>query len=402
MANTFTADFPEIWAQEQQRIFYKTNVAMKVADTSFRAKMKSWDTLNRPYRSSNAVQSYTPWTAITIDDKTATQEQLSVNRKFATGFYIDDFEQIQSNYDEIAAYAGDDAVYLSNQVDSDVLWEYWNATSTVDDGDIWGTSWNWISLTTSNVLKVISAAKRKLGKQNIPLNNLFWVISPEFEDILVQYGAGRDTKMWDDANNNWFIMKFYGFDLHRSNQTAWSAVLSLATQPTDTDPITINWVTFTFVASIGTTAWNVLIWANVDATRVNLTALINDPTTTSATQVALSTENGRVFANQISATDSPSADTCTVVAKWVWTLVVTETLTDATDTWTATKQIQHNLFGRKGWVTLVMQSDARPRVRDVQDKLGKNILNWVLYWVKTFADGAKQLVDVQIQSSTFS
>ena len=401
MANTLTADFPEIWAKEQQRIFYKENVAMKVADVSFRGQMKAWDTLNRPYRSSNAVQSYTPWTAITIDDKTATQEQLSVNRKFATWFYIDDFEQIQSNYDEISKYAWDDAVYLSNQVDSDVLWEVANATSTVDDWTIGWTSWNWIALTTSNVLKVISAAKKKLAKQNIPLSDLFWVISPEFEDILIQYGAGRDTSMGDAANSNGFIMNFYGFALHRSNQTTGSAVLSMATLPTDTDSLTIAWVTFTFVDTIGTAAWNVHIEANVDDTVTNLTELINAPTTTDAGQVALATNNARIFWNQAAAVQTAWSDIMTVTFKWAGNLAVTNSLTDWTDTWTATSQKQHQMFWRKWAVTLVMQSDARVRLRDVETKLGKNILNGVLYWIKTFADGADQMVDVQIKSSSF-
>lgn len=402
MANNFNADFPEIWAKEQQRIFYKENVAMKVADVSFKAEMKSWDTLNRPYRSSNAVQSYTPWTAITIDDKTSTQEQLSVNRKFATGFYIDDFEAIQSNYDEAARYGADDWVYLSNQVDSDVLWEYWSATSTVDDGDIGWTSWNWITLSTSNVLAVISAAKRKLAKQNVPATDLFWVISPEFEDILVQYGAGRDTQLADTTQQNGFIMNFYGFKLYRSNQTAWSVRLSIATNPTDWDTVVIWGITYTFVDTIGTTAWNVHIEAAVDDTVANLDELITAPTTTDAWQVALSTNNARIVGNQYSSTQTAASDILDIVAKWVWTLVVSETLTDATDGFTAAKEIQHNLFWRKWATTLVMQSGTKPRMRDVQDKLWKNILNWVLYWVKTFADGAKMLVDVQVRSDTFS
>lgn len=401
MANTFTADFPEIWAREQQEVFYKENVAMKVSDTSFKWEMSFWDTLNRPYRSANAVQTYTRGTAITINDKTDTQEALSVNRQFADGFYIDDFDKIQSRYDLIAAYAKDGGEYLSNQVDSDVLWEFVNATSTVDDGTIWGTSGNGISLTTSNVLKVVSASKKKLRLQNVSATDLFGVISPEFEDILIQYGAGRDTVMWDGLNKDGAIMDFYGFRLYASNQTAGTAVLSLVTQPTNADTVVIEGVTFTFVSTIATTPGNVLIGANVDATRVNLTALINDPTTTSANQVALSTENGKVFTNQVAAVDAPAADTMTVTYKWVGTLTVSNTLTDATDTWTAVKQKQHNLFGKKGAITLVMQSDARPQIKQVPDKLGVNILNGVLYGYKTFADWAKKLVNVAIQSSAF-
>jgi len=114
----------------------------------------------------------------------------------------------------------------------------------------------------------------------------------------------------------------------------------------------------------------------------------------------LATNDARAFANA-TATDSAAADTLTVVFKGAGTLEVSETLTDGTDTWTAAKEKQHNLFGRKGGITLVMQSDARPQVKQVPDKLGVNILNGVLYGVKTFADGAKETVNVEIQSSTF-
>jgi len=400
MLNSFSADFPEIWAKEQQEVFYKENVAMQVADTSFKSEMSFWDTLNRPYRSANAVQSYTRGTAITINDKTDTQEQLSVNKQFADGFYVDDFDKIQSRYDLIAAYARDGWEYLSNIVDSDVLGEYVNAASTVDDGDIGWTAGNGIALSTTNVLKTISAAKKSLRKLNISATDLFGVISPEFEDILIQYGAGRDTTMWDNANEKGAVMNFYGFDLYVSNQTSGTAVLTMATVPTATNTVVINWVTFTAVTTIGTAAWNFLI-GTADATRANLAGLINDPTTTSSTQVALSTEDAKVFANQITATNDNTADTLTVIAKWVGTLTVSETLAAAADIWTAVNQVQHNLFGKRWATTLVMQSDARPQVKQVPDKLGVNILNGVLYWVKTFADGAKKLVDVQIKSSTF-
>lgn len=400
MANSLTASFPEIWAKEQQEVFYKENVAMAVSDVSFKATMSRGDTLNRPYRSTLTVQSYTRGTAITIDDLTDTNEQLSINNEYAHGFYVDNFDQIQDNYDIAASYGRDAGVALSNQVDADVLGNYADATSTVDDGDIGGTSGNAIALTTSNVLAVVGAAKRKLQKQNIPMSDLFGVISPEFEEILVQYGAGRDTSMGDDQNKNGFIMNFYGFKLHRSNQLAGSAVLALATQPTANDTVVIEGVTFTFVAA-PSAAGDIDLGANVDATRVNLETLINDPATTTAGGVALSAADQRTF-NNISATDDATANTLTVVAKGVGVLNVSETLTDGTDEWTATDQAQHNLFGRKGAITLVMQSEPKVQPKEVQDKLGKNILNGVLYGDKVFADGAKQLVDVQIKSSTFA
>jgi hypothetical protein len=121
--------------------------------------------------------------------------------------------------------------------------------------------------------------------------------------------------MGDGANKDGAIMDFYGFRLYRSNQVAGSAQLSLATQPTNTDTVTIQGQVFTFVSSIGSTAGNVLIGADVDATRVNLETLINTPGTTTANGVALTGDNLRNFQNSVSATDTPAADTLDVVYK---------------------------------------------------------------------------------------
>lgn len=403
MANSFSASFAEIWAKEQQTVFYKTNVAMKIADTSFDDTLKRGDTLNRTYRSSNAVQSYTRGTAITIDDKTDTNEQLVVNKQYANGFYVDDFDAIQNSYDAAVNYWKDNGIYLSNQVDSDVLWEVFNATNTVDDGTIGWTSGNSITLSTSNILKVVSAAKKKLRLQNVSTNNLYWVVSPDFVDILTQYGAGRDTKMGDTMNENGFVSNFYGFMLYESNQTAWSAILSLATQPTNGDTVVIEWQTFTFVSSIWSTAGNVLIGANVDVTRASLAAFLNDPNTTSATQVALTanSDNARLFTANVSATNDNTADTLLVKYKGVGVLTVSETLTDATDTWTTTKIKQHCLFGAVGNPVLVTQRSPSVVIKDVPDKLGKNILNGVLYGVKTFTDNAKAMVNVELNAANF-
>lgn len=326
---------------------------------------------------------------------------MTVNRKFANGFYIDDFDDIQNKYDAAAAYGKDNGIYLSNQVDADVLGEVFNATSTVDDGTIGGTAGNGITLSTTNVLKTVSAAKKALRLQNVSSRDLFGVVSPNFEDILVQYGAGRDTQMGDKANENGYLMNFYGFDLYSSNQTAGSAVLSLATNPTDGDTLTIEGVTFTFVDTIGTTAGNVHIETTVDATRANLAELINNPRTTDAGQVALSEQDAREFESKVSATNDDTSDTLTVEYKGVGVITVAETLTNGTDTWTSTDIKQHLLFGAKGNPVLVMQREPSVVVRDVPNKLGKNVLNGVLYGVKTFRDNGKAMVNVELDASGF-
>lgn len=51
MAQDLSASFPELWAKKQQEVFYKTNVAMKIAQFSTDIEGKKFgDTLTRVKR----------------------------------------------------------------------------------------------------------------------------------------------------------------------------------------------------------------------------------------------------------------------------------------------------------------------------------------------------------------
>ena len=399
MANSFSADFPEIWSRVQQTQFFKETVAVAIADVSAKGQMSKGDTFNKPYRSSNSVQTYTRGASITIDDKTDTQEQLSITSQYATGFYIDDMDTIQSNYDLIAQYAKDDADLLNIQIDGDVLGEYSNAVSSVDAGDVGGAAGSPIVLTTSNVSAVFGAAHSKLAKQNVALKGKFAVLSAEFENIMVQYGAGRDTNSGDSIQNNGFIGRFYGFDLYTSNNLTGEVVVTIDTEPTAADTLVLDGISFQFVASPSAPG-DIDLSATVDTTVGYLVNLINNPSTTSATQIALSAEDARKVSRNWVATQDAGNDTVTVVAKGVGRLVASETFTAGTNV--VSKEIQHNLMGTKGGISLVVQKAPMPKVKDVETKMGSNILNAILYGIKTFNDGAKRLVDVQIDSTTFT
>ena len=374
---------------------------MKIADMSFNAQMKSGQVLTRTYRSTNPPQIYVRGTDITIVDKTDTAETLTVNAQYANGFYVDDFDQIQDSYDIAANYGKDNAEFLSNQVDADVLGEALNATSIVDAALIGGTAGQGLTLNVSNVVKVLGAAKRKLKRQNVQSTDLVAAISPEFEDILMQYVESKYTALGDKVGENGFIGHYLGVDFYVSNNLTGTAVLGLATNPTDGDTITIAGQTFTFVSSIGATPGNVLIGGNVDTTRASLATLINTPGTTTSTGVALTGNNLLTFQNTITAVNNNTADTLTVTQKGAGVITVTASLTDTSDVWTAGYQIQHNLLCVRGNPVVVMQRTPSVDIKDEPKRLGKNVLNGVLYGFKTFQDNAKQMVDMKIASSAF-
>lgn len=406
MANNLSASFPDVWAREQQETFLKENVAKNIADYNTTLDWVSYgDTLVKTYRSTNADDApgvYTRGTDMVEKDITDTAETMTINRSFGELIYVDDFDKIQSRYDIAMAYGRDQGILLSNQVDAEVFAEALNADNVIDASSDWGTAGQWLTVTTSNVFKMFSTAKKKLQKQNVASTDFVGAVSPDVEDIINQYYAGRNTILGDDTNKNWFGGRVFGWrNLYTTNNLTATAVFSLTSNPSNGHTVTVAGQVFTFVSSIGTTAGNVLIWADADATRANLAALINAPSTTTANWVALWTASSAVvkrFVARISAVNDNAADTLTVTYKWGNVLDVA---VSGTGTWTASLKKQHNLLTVKGNPVLVMQKTPVVQVVEHQSRLGKNIKNGVLFWVKSFRENKKQMVRVEVRTDTF-
>lgn len=127
------------------------------------------------------------------------------------------------------------------------------------------------------MFNTVAAVTKKLSLANVYDTSRFGVVSPQFEEIVSLYYGAKATDLGDDVSQNGFFKRISGYELYSSNNLTGSAVLELATNPTDGDIITIQGQVFTFVATIGTTPGNVHIEATVDGTRANLETLINTP-----------------------------------------------------------------------------------------------------------------------------
>lgn len=391
----------------------KEAVYRMIANFEEQAILKDGDTVNRPYRSNMISQTYVRGTSVTIQDVSNTNEQLVVNISQVVPFYIDDLDELQSNYRFANEFADDASTLLTNFIDSDILGEYVNAGSVIDDKVINGSSGisgNGISVDTTNIQAVFAAARARFGRKNTR-KMLFAVISPDFEQVLVNYLAGKNSNLGDSTSLNGHAGGYYQFDIYVSNNLTWTATLALATQPNNNDTLTLSQVdqdaivqtqTITFVSVIGATSGNVLIGASVDATRTNLAGLLNSPATTSTTQVALTTTFIGALARPVAATNVTASNQVTIVGKGQSFIQVSNNLTaSGTDGFTAALQVQHQLFGSKGATDIVIQ--ARPKVlfKEVPDKIGKNCLPYTLYGYKTYREGKSKLVDVLVRTDSY-
>lgn len=384
----------------------KTDVFRAIVSMEERATLKKGDTVHRPYRSAISVQTYTRGTAFTVQDLTDTDESLAVSTSKIAPFYVDDLDALQHNYAVLNSYADDAAVQLGNWIDGDVLGEYDQAASKVGLYDLGGggslDDGIGFTVTTTNIQKVFAVAARKLNKQNISQANRFAVISPEFYQVLLEYLAGKESTLGDSTGVNGHVGKYFGFDLYVSNATGWSGSMSFATIPVDTEAIVINGVTFTADAdgaAVG--AGHFSIETTNDLAAANLVLAINGTGTPSVdTYIELSAAD-RALMSGITASYSASTDVLTLKAEGKGFVAVSGTFGSGADVWTATKQIQHCLFGQKGATDLVIQKAPNVEVKEVQDKLGKNIAPWTLYGLKTFREGTFKLVDVLVRSDAY-
>lgn len=416
MANTHV--FETKMSDRMQVTRYSTGVYSAQASFEERAKLKNGQAVTRPYLSRMYESSYTRGTAISFPDQTETNETLTVNTTPVVPFQLEGLDEIQSNFNLMEKYSKDAMAALNKAIDADYLAETASASSYVDAGDVGGTAGEGISIDSSNILKAFAAAKRKLMLKNVEITGMsdkrpevgnmkpmggagFANLVPYFSEQLSLSLAGRETVEGDQVGKNGYLSKYFGFDCYDTTNAYWTGVLSMVTQPTDGDTVVVNGVTFTFKTTLGSTAGNVLIGGSADVARANLAALINTPGTTTANGVALSTANQNAL-KRMTATNDNSADTLTLTAKGYGHVVVSETFTDATDTWTATKQVSHQLFGQKGAVDMVLQKAPSVEVSAIPDRIDAHYVKpHVLYGKKTFLEGADALVDVRVRSSAW-
>ena len=399
MSNTLDGgSFKQVWAREANRYHAKKDVYRAIANFRFESELKKGDVVNISYHGSVYSEPYIRGTAVTPRDLTNSNETLTINVQRVVPFYVDDMDALQSHIDNIRGYAKKSTEALGNFIDGDVLGEVSNADSDVDDGDLGGTNDNGLALTTSNVLKVFTEAQEAMQLLNVFNEGDFYaVISPRFQAKLLEYLAGKETVLGDSTGKNGHIGKFYGFDLYLSNNLTFTADLQIGTLPTAAEIIVINGITLTLSASPAANG-EMEITNSAGAFLENMAVVLNAPTDDIA-EAATTGYDAWTVAELGGAWDGLSAteDGATISIKleghgWI---TVSETLSAVADVWTSAKQVEHQVFGKKKAVDIVLQQDPKVEIKDVSDKIGKNIIPWMLYGLKTTDAGDAELVDIK-------
>ena len=407
MANDIAANFEEFWSRRLQRVSEKIATFRKITSLEEASTLKKGDTVHRPYMGALVANTLGATGAYTRQDIGTTDESMTVGDPVEATYYVQDPDVIQSKYSVFKNFNDRAAYALSNKLDGDVLGEYDQADSVVANYELGGggTASDGVgfTLTVSNLLKVFTRANKKLDLQNLGLGERKAVISPSFKQVLIEYLAGKESSLGDSTGRNGHIGKFGGFELYLSNALGWSGRLENGTIFANGDTITINGVELNFKDTLGAVAGTIHICTDQEKTLNSLVAAINAPGTSvdsadDAGFVALSAANQALLAT-ITATDGGTY--MTLKAEGRGYIAVSESVTAAADIWTTTKQIEHNLFLQGTPIDLAIQKMPSVSIWHRDGYVGSDVTTWQMYALKTFAEGARQMVDVQVVSSAF-
>lgn len=385
MAQNLDAFIPELWSRRIQYLTRNALVATQICSFEEQPDLKYGDRIHRPYPNDLVVNDYTKYTDTTQQDLIGTDEYLDIDQSKEISFAIDEVDWIQNKYDLENSYVERAAYRLSNDIDGSVLGEVVNANVTCDGSDI-GSS-GAISLSTSNCLNAIMTAWAKLTANGCEMDKTWaLVVSPKTASIIAQTVAQDWFSLADLALKNGYAGNFAGYKVYSSNNVFHKRTISFSSVVA-TDEITVAGVKFTFVASIGTTAGNVLKGANDAAALANLAAAINGASGAGTNYIEVSAADRAKLKNARAHLDGTTGVLTTAGAVVVSTEDTTITVGNAEE---------HAILCRPGAIDLIMQQNIDVRKTPLPKQKADYYIISCLYGKKTFTEGKNRMVDIKI------
>ena len=430
-ANPNTQTLKQVWMDRYQITHYKQPVFRAIAEEKMLdGKLKKGDTIHWSYMSDFYVENMGADGSYNTQAQADTDETLVINQVKDTSFYEFEKDLEQAHYDVKKEYANKAMNKIFLQIDADVLvTAYQGAANVLDTGVLSGGASNGtpVAVSITNVFQLFAAANLQLQLANVIYDpNLSFtkevklekvtgmpvaLISAQVYQSLILYLGGKTTVLGDKVSVSGHAGAFMSFNIFVTNQLPSTASIALPVQPTDGDTFTINGLTFTFKTSLGSTAGNILIGASAATAQANLISALTAPFTTTANYITQTNNvtNQLKLANISIATFASNAST--IVQGGIGTLLVTAvTFANATNliggtnssSTTAATVVQHNIFGVSKSVGLVIQKYPSLYVNPVSGKVGKDYVTWTYYGTKVFKYMTTQLIDVQVNASTFA
>ena len=385
MANNLDAFSPEYWSARTQRLLKKKLIAREIASMEEQAILRDGDMVHRPYYSDVVVNNYTKGVDVTVQDVSATDEYLIVNKSKEATVYIDEIDVKQNKYDAANKYIDRMTYALKKDIDGAFLQEVLNAEYTMTDGDMGGTPGNPVTVSVANAFKLFTLTEAKMNANDIEdTKPRFFVITPDVkaniqQTNLVNWFQQADAALRGTLKGMGYLGTWGNFNIFVSNNVAHTNTVTMSSVAA-ADTLTINGVTITFAASPAA-AWE------CKPSLAALKGMINGVMATAGDYVEFDAADRA----KLLAVNAKAIDDGTDV-----TIVTAGHVAYAQSGVTLGGEIAHCWAGQYGCSDMVIQKDVAVQKNKEPKKTGYNYLCWTLYGIKTFTEGAKRCIDVLV------
>lgn len=385
MANNLDAFSPEYWSARTQRLLKKKLIAREIASMEEQATLRDGDVVHRPYYSDVVVNNYTKGVDVTVQDVSATDEYLVVNKSKEATVYIDEIDVKQNKYDAANKYIDRMTYALKKDIDGAFLQEVLNAGYTMDDGDMGGTAGNPVTVSVANVFSLFTYTEAKMNANDIEdTKPWFFVITPEVKAAiqqtnLVNWFNQADAALRGTLKGMGYLGTWGNFNIFVSNNVAHSNKVTMSSVAA-ADTLTINGVTITFKATPAAAG-------ECKPTAAALIGMINGVMATAGDYVEFdAADRAKLLSVNASAIANGSDVEIVTAGKVAY----------AQSGVTLGGEIAHCWAGQYGCTDMVIQKDVAVQKNKEPKKTGYNYLCWTLYGIKTFTEGAKRCIKVDV------
>ena len=385
MANNLDAFSPEYWSARTQRLLKKKLIAREIASMEEQATLRDGDMVHRPYYSDVVVNNYTKGVDVTVQDVSATDEYLVVNKSKEATVYIDEIDVKQNKYDAANKYIDRMTYALKKDIDGAFLQEVLNAEYTMDDGDMWGTAGNPVTVSVANVFKLFTLTEAKMNANDIEdTKPWFFVITPDVKANIQQTNLVNGFQQADAAlrgtlKGMGYLGTWGNFNIFVSNNVAHSNLVTVSSLAAS-DTLTVNGVTITFKATPAAAG-------ECKPTAAALIGMINGVMATAGDYVEFDAADRAKLLSVNASAIANGSDVEIVTAGHVAYSQSGVTLGG---------EVAHCWAGQYGCSDMVIQKDVAVQKNKEPKKTGYNYLCWTLYGIKTFTEGAKRCIKVDV------
>lgn len=413
--NTFNSAFPTIVSRDLEVNAKPKQLFRQLAMMPSDGEIVNYgDTYSQQRISRGITTQYQRNTNIPNETYQTAGSDLLVDKAPTSSFTLDDLDVKQSKPELSSSMIADTTTDIANHIDREYLFEASiPAASVIDAGTFGGVAGEALSFTGTNVFEVLSRGRTLLATKAQSTYGLNLVLSPfEIETICNQVGA-RETDFGDSITKDGLMyeggrsFKYNGSNVYETLNHTVTQVLSLDLLPTNADTLVIQvpavfdkpatTITLTLVTAIGTTPGNVLIGVDVNASVTNIANFLNNPLTTSATQVGFAADSDEFacLLRFVAEADTTNDDVIMRI-KAGEAVVITTNLTDAGSGLLAARRARNLFMACDKATAMVIQKDVKVENERIQSQWGSRWKWCALFGTKTFVEASKKIVRLDI------